>query len=222
MAGAACRIWLLMAGVLLAASTVLAGCGSGGSEAVGGRLQPTGRSSMDAPTIEQQRHLSVFRTAAEGVPPLVSAVIDTPPHGVRWTQAQELPGSLTMRVWAVPGGRYICLVSLRSVGAVGVTCRTTQDVLRAGLATTLLDDDPAMGVERMIIGILPDGAAGIRASVIGGATVVAANRGGWFFHSDHVPAPPDAFHLIPGSNIGSPEPGARSKLTARSKAEGRN
>lgn len=189
---------VLVLGILLAmASAQFAGCGSSRSViAAGARPTSSVPSVKRVPTPQQVRNLSIFRTPAEGMPPLVSSVVGTAPHGIRWSQGQELTNALTMHVWAVPGPRFICMVSLRSVGAVGVTCRTTRDVLRSGLATTLLSEDSTEAVDRTIIGILPDSAGAIRATVIGGPTVVASNRGGWFFHSDQIQSPPDVFRLI--------------------------
>lgn len=175
-----------------------------------GEAQPTERSAVVGgpeegassagyvPTKAQVRNLGIFRTPPEGVPQLVAQVVPGNPYGVRWAQAQELPTSLSTRVWAVPGRKFICLISLQSEGAVGATCDKARDAVRTGLATTFIDEGKTLGgkADRTIVGIVPDGATAIRATVLSGSSVVAKNRGGWFIHQDHVNAPPDVFEVV--------------------------
>lgn len=150
----------------------------------------------------QRASFAVFRTSPEPLP----LPMRRPIHGINWRLAQRLPIRDPARAWAVPGDKYICILSLqvrRGHGAVGATCESTEAALAHGLATTLLSD-PESGVAhrsaRVIVGIAPDQAREVIA-IAAGSTVRIPVVSGVFIRRDSVGSPPDRFRLIGRSEV---------------------
>lgn len=149
----------------------------------------------------QRASFAVFRTSSEPLPRSVRRAMRRPIYGINWDLAQRLPISNPAHAWAVPGHKYICIVSLqvqRGRGAVGATCESTSAALDHGLATTLLGDR-GTGVfqssARVIVGIAPDRAREVIADG-SGSTVRIAVVSGAFIRRDSVPYPPDRLKLV--------------------------
>lgn len=103
-----------------------------------------------------------------------------------------------MSVWAVPGNRYICLLSLQGHRGVGVTCDRTSNVLHHGLATTLLDEQ-GQGIfvtgRRVIVGIAPDQTRDVIAEGPESAVEIPVVGGG-FTWRDRSTYPPERLKLM--------------------------
>jgi hypothetical protein len=100
--------------------------------------------------------------------------------------AQSLPLSFSGQFWAIPGNRFICVVSLEIDGSVGQACATVKKAIRRGISLITIDG----GAQRTIVGIAPDGSRGVSVFT-GGEVETVRIVNGVFAVRDSNSSPPD-------------------------------
>lgn len=195
--------------ICLLALGLLTGCGLAPSDGTG--RAPSGQESrkenpasgaslIGRPEIDKaaERHLPLFRTSPERIPQHTRRIS----HGwamyeLNWEAAQRVPVPFGPRIWATLGRKVICLLSEEIPQAVGATCGDGEEVLKHGLATTLLAESgaPPRRVKRLIVGIAPSNTEAVVAIAPGNRTKIPV-VGGVFVGRDHVMNPPDRFELV--------------------------
>jgi hypothetical protein len=144
----------------------------------------------------QRANFSVFETSVERLPRSLRQAIRGPIYGINWRLAQRLP--VPVRMWAVPGNGYICLLSLQRHQGIGATCNTTAGVLRRGLATTFLSEQ-GVGIfrtnRRLIVGIAPERTSAIVAQGPESSVRIPVIDG-IFMRRDTFANPPERLRLV--------------------------
>lgn len=140
-------------GGLLLGATILKRHGPSGRKITSGRVQ-----RVRTP-VYSVGDLALFSGRAEGLPASVERVLRTPTKEMRWKDAQRLPMSAPARLWAVPGNGVLCFVTQQEPESVGTICSTQRRAQKHDLYTSYLSNQATHStrVERVIIGIAPDG-----------------------------------------------------------------
>jgi hypothetical protein len=110
----------------------------------------------------QLANFALLRTPPEGLPAGTQRILRAPIFGVNWKLAQRIPVTLPGAYWVVPGNRYLCVISLKSMGSpgAGTTCAQTSQALEHGIADiTIARGSPGSRIPhgRLIVGVAPDG-----------------------------------------------------------------
>ena len=146
-----------------------------------------------------QSAFAVFRSRPEGLPLSDREILGKPTHGLNWSLAQRLPLKPPVRLWAVPGNRYLCLVSRQRPGVVGTSCATFKEASQQGLSVAFLSTSRSDGRgSRVIAGIAPDGAPQVMA-VTGSFRARIPVVGGYFERRDSLAVPPDELVVLWGA-----------------------
>jgi len=99
-------------------------------------------------------------------------------------------------VWAVPGPRELCLLTLQPKGIVGITCDQSRHVQGHGIALTLLNQGKGAAFEmtRLVVGLVPDGSKRLILHA-GKLTRDYVSHGGIVRAEDGVNVPPRAISV---------------------------
>jgi hypothetical protein len=197
---------LAMTGLALAG--VAAGCGQGRrTDRRAVRVEPSAvsrprpRPSSQAPRVvhsidrSQRDHFALLRGMPEPLPASVRRVLRKPTYGMNWALAQRLPLSLRGLFWLVPGRHVLCLLHAETIHEASSACASTKTALAHGVvAVSLREASPDGPAERLVIGVVPDGAS--KAVVhTGGETARVAITDHLLVLRDSMSEPPDLVSL---------------------------
>ena len=140
----------------------------------------------------------------EPLPKPIRVALGHQRFGMDWDLAQRLATNAGV-YWAVPGDRYLCIVSRTDLlgtdaFSVGATCASVAWVVTHGLASVTLRHDRlrGAGLRRLIAGVAPNRARAIRVHTRG-AIETAHVVDNTFVLRDRRSRPPDNLYVVPRS-----------------------
>jgi hypothetical protein len=114
---------------------------------------------------------------------------------MNWALAQRVPLSLRGSFWLVPGRHVLCLLHAMTVHEASSACAPTKIALAHGIVAVSLREASAVApAERLIVGVVPDGASEAVVHTRGIASRVAIARH-LFVLKDSMNEPPDGVSL---------------------------
>lgn len=109
------------------------------------------------------QNFSLLNTASEGLPQSIAKVLRRPTYGINFALAQRIPVRTATTFWAVPGNRFICIVSQENDRSVSQVCAPTHVAIKRGLASVIIDRPNNGGVaNRLIVGLATDDSTSVR------------------------------------------------------------
>jgi len=150
----------------------------------------------------QRIHFALLRGLPEPLPPSIRRVLRKPTYGMNWELAQRLPLSLRGSFWLIPGRHVLCVLHAETLHEASSACAPTKIALAHGVVAALLQEASAVTpVERLIVGVVPDGAT--EAAVhTGRITSRVAITHHLFVLRDSMKEPPEVVSLTLPSALG--------------------
>ncbi len=107
----------------------------------------------------QRNHFALLRGAPEPLPPSVRRVLRKPTYGMNWDLAQRVPVGLRGSFWLIPGRGVLCLLHAETIHEASSACAPTKAALAHGIVgASLREGRSEVPAERLIVGVVPDGA----------------------------------------------------------------
>lgn len=191
---------------LVAAGLILmgigAGCGGIGHHEISTAMSMSGRHRLPPPVgpkaaiirrvhRSQSRHFALLRDRPEPLPRSITRILGKPDFGMNWALAHRLRLSMNGSFWLVPGNHALCLLHAQATHEVSAACAPTTVTLAHGIAiVSLREAGSRRPIERIVVGVAPDGAH--RAAIHTGtaASTVSITRH-VFVLKDSMSKPPD-------------------------------
>lgn len=143
----------------------------------------------------ERKHFALLRGQPEPLPLYVRRILRRPNFGVNWDLAHRLPLSLRRSFWLVPGRRFLCVVYTQTIHEVADACAPTKVALEHGIVAASLRDPGTIGpAQRLIVGVVPDGAseAVVHTGKVASKVSIARHL---FVLKDSLGRPPDVVSL---------------------------
>lgn len=152
----------------------------------------------------QRDHFALLRGVPEPLPPSVRRILRKPTYGMNWDLAQRVPVGLQGSFWLIPGRGVLCLLHAETIHEASSACAPTKTALAHGIVgASLRERHSEVPAERLIVGVVPDGAteAVVHTGKVASKVAIAHHL---FVLRDSMEEPPEVVSLMP-----PPVPGQR-------------